>query len=365
MSVSRGLLTTVGSCLIAVLACEGFLYLMPGLQPLGTERRHHCVGPEFKDAPDSIFFETKHEAEGWKLHINNAEGFRDIFDTGEIGIVALGDSFTRGAAVNNGEHYPDLLDAWMPDTGVRAYGFGGWGTGDVLVQYRKAATFPHRQVVLGYYVGNDLTDNIKAGFRLEDGAIVFPPETTRIPPEIAKDRPLNVRVRAFLRDNSRVYRLVRHVVLSSIGGGQTLAGEGELEGMLGLAEALLEALRAEVEARGARLLIVAIPSFNEISLGRETPDLTAQYALLERISASHDSVDLVDLRPAVAAETVGEVFAADGHMARLGQYLIARGAAGALGVTAPPFEEDAELRIRPDCARVGPYVEELGAYGPA
>lgn len=353
------------SCAVALLLCELLLYLAPDLQPLGAERRMYCVGPEYKDAPGSLFFETQHEAEGWKLHINNAEGFRDIFDTGEVSVIALGDSFTRGALVNNGEHFTDLLDVWMPTTGVRAYGFGGWGTGDALVQYRNAFDIPHDLVLLGYYVGNDLTDNIKAGFRIEDGAVVFPPERSRIPVQSAEPIPLSLQIRGWLRENLRTYRVARHAYfLIAERGAQSSARTADLENLLELAEQLLEQLREDAERRGADLLIVAIPSYNEFVHRTVPAYITAQYDLLERLAETYDSIETVDLREAVAAQPLRDVYAADGHMARLGQYLIAAGAAQAMAVPVPPYNEDAVIRIRPDCALVDDYAERLGAYGP-
>ncbi len=359
------LLSIAIASFFALLGCEFLLALLPGLQPLGVEKRIYCAGPEYKDSPGSIFYETQHEAEGWKLHVNNADGFRDVFDVGNVGMIVLGDSFTRGEVVNNGEHYTDLVDVWMPTVGVRAFGVGGWGTGDALMQYRKVAETPHERVVLGYFVGNDLTDNLKAGFRLDDGALVFPPEGASGPRPKSTPRSFGLRIRSFVQDNVRVYRLARHayflLVENNAQRAALTAGQDEL---LAIAERLLEYLREDVERRNARLLIVAIPSYNEFIGNAGSPAIEAQYALLSRLAAAHESVDWIDLRAAVAEQPLRKVYAADGHMARFGQYLVAEAIAQAVGVTAPPYREDGDMRITPNCKRATSYAKQLGAYGP-
>jgi hypothetical protein len=312
---------------------------------------------------NAIFFERQHEAEQWKLHVNNDEGFRDLFDIGDPRILVVGDSFVRGSLVNNGEAFADLLDLWAPSTGVRAYALGGWGTGQELRAYRTlGAETPHDLVILAYYVGNDLTDNVKTGYRLEDdgaNAKLAFDETALTPPSAP------ARFRRFLFKHLLSLRVLQSAAMAGAGGDYFQKPAQDLDGLMAVARQLLDKFQEESAKNGAELLIVAIPDFNEFVSGKARAAAARQTAIIEDIAARHDHVFALVLRDAVAAAGPDRVYGRNNkHFNRYGQYLAAREIARFIGVDAPEFSADADVRIRPDCNRAQEYARQLNIYGP-
>ncbi len=352
------------SILFAALLIEITFRIFPTLQPMGIERSEFCKGEPFRDSPNSVFFESPHRADGWKLHVNNALGFRDVFDTGPVKVIVLGDSFTRGTATNNGEFYGDLLDLWTPETGIRTFGHGGWGTGDQLLQYRAIAdTTPHELVVLGYYPGNDLTDNPKHGFSLQDGKILGPLAPVR-PAEVERVKSTGQRIRGVLA-KMEIYRFLKHYYyLLFERKPQQEEIERNSDALLKLSLALIEELTREVADNGAKLLVFSIPSRNELRID-DTPNfITAQYEMLEIVATKHDNVEWIDLRPVFAEYDPQKTFAVDGHLARFGHFLVADALADRMGITPSEFQQDDKFKIVPDCDRVDEYIQKLEVFGP-
>ncbi|MGH6902277.1 MAG: hypothetical protein ACREIR_06010, partial [Geminicoccaceae bacterium] len=122
----RNLLLVALSVAFGVVVIEGFLMWRPEFQALVPfSNLVYCAGPPrlaqshelfgWTAVPESAYFEQTSEADGWAVHIYNAEGFRDLFDSGDEHVIVLGDSFAQGADANNDESFPHLLDLWHPD----------------------------------------------------------------------------------------------------------------------------------------------------------------------------------------------------------------------------------------------------------
>lgn len=364
----KGAIAVGVASLVGVAIIEAILFAMPNLQPARAhkEQRQFCQGqaanfvpsPVFgrTEPPNAVFFEQLHPIEGWKLHVTNDLGFQDTFETGPTGILMFGDSFLRGSLVNSGESHGDLLDAWSPDVGIRAFGIGGWGTGDQLRAYRAVGPqTPHRVVVLSYYLGNDLTDNRKAGYALEDGEITFREPVRREIPQEGVSGAL-MRARAFLHDTFASYRLVAQAY-------QGMAGRinyfdlpaEDLDELMRLSSALLARLHEQAVLHGAELVIAEIPDYNEWMSDRARQAADAQRDMIAGFAAERPGVRVVDIRPAVDSHPLDEVYGADRHMSRFGQYLIARELAPALDIAPRPFDPQARIDIQPDCTQVETY----------
>ena len=100
----------------------------------------------------------------------NSHGFRgpEIDDLSDESILFLGDSFTMGYGVSDGEEYPALIRQQLREQGDTATvinaGMGGNGNGWWLNWLKQHAdTLNPRHVVLQFYI-NDLDDNIGEGF---------------------------------------------------------------------------------------------------------------------------------------------------------------------------------------------------------
>jgi hypothetical protein len=133
---------------------------------------------------------------------------------------------------------------------------------------------------------------------------------------------------------------------------------------------LLLALGREAARNDADLLIVILPSWNEImGLGAED-DPALQRQVIGRVAGELDNVfvlDLTDQLRALGARSVyGQV---DKHFNSLGTYTAAKATYDWMNrdwprgprtnQTAPPFADDRWGVERPDCAIVGGYRERL------
>lgn len=360
-----------------LLLAEATLRLFPVLQPFSEIKRVVCSAVSasrapsakfgFTEPPNAVFFERQHAAEAWNFHATNADGFRDLFDTGEPRIAAFGDSFTRGSLVNNGETYADLVDAWTPSVGVRAYGLGGWGTGDAL-RALNAVAEPGKfdLVILAYYVGNDLTDNVKAGYSLSPDGAVVASDVDVLELQRAKAAKFSTKVKAFFFQHFQTVRLASVGSKALFGKNQYFdKGEGEFENLMSLGRTLLDEFQAAAARNGAKTLIVALPDYNEFRSDKARNAAARQYEMIRELSEDHDGVDMIDLRDAFIAADPEKLYGVkDKHLNRYGQYVMAREIAAKLGVSAPDYVVEQALRIRPDCAKADDYAKELKIYGP-
>ena len=89
------------SVAVSVAVVEGFLAWRPEFQALAPDANFvFCAGqPQsaqprklsgWSAVPDSAYFEQKSEADGWAVYIYNANGFRDLLDSGDEHVIVLG-----------------------------------------------------------------------------------------------------------------------------------------------------------------------------------------------------------------------------------------------------------------------------------
>jgi lysophospholipase L1-like esterase len=110
------------------------------------------------------------------MHLTtNADGFRGpAAAPGRRPVLILGDSFTLGYGVNDGEEFPALLRAALQPRGIPVInaGLGDSGNGRWLkFLHREGERIDPRLVVL-QITGNDFHDNLREGlFSLRDGAL--------------------------------------------------------------------------------------------------------------------------------------------------------------------------------------------------
>ena len=374
----KNALLIVGSLALALLVFELLLWARPDL-------RAAAAGPQFlfcegssqryrQDAvfrkaeiPNSVYFE--HNGEQWSVHLNNDRGFRDVFDSGDEHAIILGDSFTRGTSLHNHQTIPYLLDLWTPAIAFHSFAIGGSGTADALRAYQAVGSdWDHRLVVLDYYLGNDLRNNLAGAVDLEgDDADV---QLGEVELASAPERALT-RAHRFMRANSRVYNLAYTSAKIMTRGrrGDELPPE-EIDLGAEITEGLLLSLGREAANHDADLLIVIIPSWNEIMNlgGEDRPDL--QRALIAEVADQLPNVHVLDLSDEIRAlgarRAYGQV---DKHFNAFGAYTAARSIYEWMqndwperprGMPpAPPFDEDSWGITRPDCGLVEGYRKRL------
>ena len=149
---------------------------------------HPALGHVMRPSVTEIYRTREFET----LIRTNTDGFRGN-DHGAKGastvrIVGLGDSFTLGAEVDEGETYLSLLEALLNDRadtlryetinlGVRAYGTQQ----EILTFLQKGLNYEPDVVILQFYTGNDLYENPPRmiPYEVANGFIVPPADPAR------------------------------------------------------------------------------------------------------------------------------------------------------------------------------------------
>ena len=114
--------------------------------------------------------------------------------------------------MNNDESFPYLLDLWNPQLAFHDFGTGGYGTLDSLSVYdANSSAILHKLVLLAYYLGNDLRDNL--GVRDNDKR----PVSARTDGYNTSALTLKG-INSTIRQNSRVYNLLYSYLRAAFGG---------------------------------------------------------------------------------------------------------------------------------------------------
>lgn len=248
-------------------------------------------------------------------------------------VLVLGDSFTWGWGVAQGEVYTDHLQRRLPTTAIDNRGVNGFGTGQEYLLAQQELTARRYDVVLVQVFANDLGDNVddKGGRRplfALDGDLLLPPQ--------GELRPLHGAVRRWLKDHSRTFLLIDFTT-RALGGGN--AATAPLRPVAGVAapvdfrtvrggaitERLLRALAATATEHGARPVIVYAPHRLELQAAVAPVGVQAAHALAAE--AAHASgATYVDLTPPLAAAAArGEpvIFPGDEHWTPHGHRVVA------------------------------------------
>ena len=357
---------------------EAFLYLAPSYQAgeqlakvvFCTEPAHERqVDARFGETatPKSVYFRRESEADGWYLRAYNDEGFRDLLDTGDENVLIFGDSFIEGELVDNDKTIGYLLDSWNPDLAFREFALGGWGTVDEGRAYDIVKDdVDHRLVILGYFVGNDLADNLRA--REQPSAS---PSSTALQ---ARDGSLLFKTHVTLRAYSRAYSFFfvngRRTVLEWLGEGSLEDRRVSVPSIETGAEATRESLLSiaqAAKANDAEVLIVTIPSWNEfIGIKGEQRLAALQRVMINAVAADHEDVHVLDLKASIENAGYENLFGnVDKHLNEEGYHL----AAAAIhywvngvwrknpAATRPVMAADDGQPMRPDCSAVPRYLE--------
>jgi hypothetical protein len=369
-SALKNVLLVTLSLAFSVAVIEGFLMWRPDFQALVPfSNRVVCAEPPqpgrpheifgWTAAPNSAYFEQTSEADGWAVHIYNADGFRDLFDSGNEHVIVLGDSFTQGADASNDEAFPYLLDLWNPKLSFHNFGTAAYGTKNSLSVYEAISSkIPHDLVILAYFLGNDLRDNLHS--RDKDTGSV-----SRNGAEGSTWRATLKQINSTIRQNLRTYNLL-YTFVRSVFGGFDLPRE-KIEKGVGITNNLLIELVAQIRANGSDLLLVILPSWNQMNNYRDPEEAARQRAIIRELAAQWDNIYLIEMADIIASVGVNKFYGVkDKHFSRYGYYATAkaihewinsewpRGHRAAR--QAPPFQP-ASAPVVPDCALMPKYRE--------
>jgi hypothetical protein len=375
--VLKNVLLAVASVVAALVALELLLAARPDLRADNAspkfvfcqgDRQRYQQDPVFRKAeiPGSIYFEDN--GEGWSIHLNNERGFRDIFDSGDQHVIVLGDSFTRGTSVSDHQTIPYLLDLWQPAVAFHSFATGGSGTADAYRAYRAVAKdWPHRLVILNYFLGNDLRNNLASDITAAASEDI---QIGEVHMASAPQR-LLTRYHRLMRAHSHLYNLAytSAKILASGRQGEQLPPEQLARGAE-MTRGLLLALGREAAGHDADLLIVIIPSWNEIMERGAEDDPVMQRRIIQQSAAELDNAFVLDLTDQIRALGAGNVYGlVDKHFNALGNYTAAKATYEWIqrdwprgprsGERAPPFDGDRWGVERPDCALVDGYRQRL------
>ena len=174
-------------------------------------------------------------------------------------ILVLGDSFVFGYGVEQEEIFTTVLEGLLPATEVINAGVSGYGTDQELLWFRAEGARYRPDLVILLMCGNDELDNHSTiAYSLypkplfvpsPDGELVL--TNVPVPPV-----PLRLRLKAWLLGHSRVA-----FQASQLLGRARHAGPSSPRVDDGLTLTLVETLRREATANGARFLVAATEKF--------------------------------------------------------------------------------------------------------
>lgn len=247
---------------------------------------------------------VQHDADGWR----QAQPPRPTNPRHRV--LVLGDSFTWGWGVAQGELFTDRLQARLPpDVAVYNRGLTGFGTAqEYLLLQRELAATRYHTVVLMFFI-NDLDDNIngmKGGrpyFELADGQL------------LARNQPVLARIgklERFCKDHSRAYvfiefqlEMLRRRLADRANDEIRYAELGtvdfhDLPGYPVTAR-LIAAMHDLARQHGARFFLAYIPQRSEFERESPLPYARSIHAMIDDITRRED-IPLVDLVAPLSAE---------------------------------------------------------------
>ncbi len=273
------------------------------------ERSHTVYDPQlgWVNAPSRVSADVF----GPGLHVTtNARGFRngaelaDAVPAGKRRVIALGDSFTLGYDVGDGDSWPAWLERICPGLEVANMGQSGYGIDQSYLWYRRdTADLAHDVVVLAF-IDDDLervrTDSMagygKPVLELRDGELharnVPVPRAPFLWPALTQN--------LTLLEQLRLVALPRALLARSAPRPSAPASYLDDAEAARLDEAILRALDAAARERGARLVLAHLPHLRTAAPAEIAPLPEFAEPVLARVAA--DGVPFVDLREELSRE---------------------------------------------------------------
>ncbi len=309
------LLVVVGATLAALVGCELLLALLGGeiyppplfpgdLVAVVDATTDPRIG--WKLPPSSVSEETT--ADYSVVYRANRQGFRSPhdFDATWPGprLAFLGDSYTFGSGVAEGETFVDRLASRLSGVRCDNYGIGGFGIDQMWMTLRHEALPRRPQGVVLSFIRQDLDRALSAyrlghvwrakpTFRLEGDRLVAA-TTENLPPALER----------WLVQHSRLHRLWRRAESS-------LALRHPIGYRWRLHRALFSAIRDDCAAAGVPLLLVHLP----VNRRSPAPLYAREFAAL--------GIPFLDLASLLPARPEALYFPTDHHLTAEGHRFVA------------------------------------------
>jgi lysophospholipase L1-like esterase len=256
----------------------------------------------------------------------NQQRFRGLTETslepapGVLRIAAIGDSFTMGWGVEDGQTYPARLQSLLQQelgrpVEVLNAGVAGTGTGEqALYLQRWVGRFHPGIVVLAVNLTDLNDDRIHELFTVEAGGVAIPRSPEAIYQSHRRFRQFRGLVLSlpgfdFLNNHSRLFRLVRMVLWETthretIRYREEWIEPAKLNNALRLTAAEIRWLNAQVRNSGGRLFVVYLPMREAIYPPRTEVERLGEdhlAAMLQEL-CEKEQIPFADLTPAMRDE---------------------------------------------------------------
>lgn len=176
-------------------------------------------------------------------------------------IVALGDSYTFGYGIADGEEYPALLRRELAGSyGVVNLGTGGWGLTQEIRHFYELGRLYDPKVVTLQFAGNDPSDNLLyAVTSVSDGRFAFhdrdDTQVISVVKRLLSDSFLqHSQLYAFARGRAYYFMRGREIAAAGTGGNEL----GTNDAAQKIHDDLLEAFARDLSGRGIRLILFAV-----------------------------------------------------------------------------------------------------------
>ena len=258
---------------------------------------------------------------GGKTLSSNSRGLRGTREyarektPGVARIVVLGDSFTFGEDVGDGEAWPRRLEEILPGTEVLNLGVHGYGHDQMLLYLKEEGLKYHPDVVVVGFLPDDMERNVlafrdyaKPLFVLKGGQLALTNVPVPSPDEVLAREP---------------YRLKFLDLLSMLRGDYRHRSGHDQDAMRAITLPLLDEMNAAITGAGARAAFAYLPVYGEID--KPEPGMTGR----ERFFFSHwrqRGIQSMYLRPFFLERLRrGEELKTYGHWGPLEHQIVAEG----------------------------------------
>ena len=297
----------------------------------------------------------------WRFR-TNARGFRgpsfaDAPAAGTSRALVMGDSFTFGNALAEGETYPEVAHVTLGDRAGGAWevinaGVSAWGPQNALAYLATEGNKIQAScLIYGFFEGNDVMDGIAAPrlYELRNGEYVRVPSIVTAPSALSsvRDWARKIPVYDALIEHSQLFNFVRNSTMNRLAksAGGAAGGDDpylkatpeEFERALALNDVTLDHLLALAQSRFGAFALVLIPMMAQVATSETSEKNTAAPPFpLWMAEASHKRViawakghdvpvlDWAEVLPKDPEALARAYFAKDFHMSAQGNRTLGR-----------------------------------------
>lgn len=279
----------------------------------------------------------------------NSLGFRDIErkklkPENTYRIIGLGDSFSWGAGVNQSDTFLNRLENSLNHNSksksvyyeVFNWGVDAWGTAQQLLCLKhQALAYNPDLMILQYFTGNDLTDNVYSNlFRVDEEGNLIRSSYGRKKITHIKKITSHIPFYRFLTQHSHLVNFIRQRLLMRVEKSDerniaTTLPANKFEYGLRLTKALLEEIFSTASKKRINVVLLVIPEKKEISSSppgaspAPQKNFRAEDLMLAEVCRTHN-VALLDLSEIFIQKNTSAIYyEMDRHLTSYGHNVVA------------------------------------------